>query len=93
MGAVVSELVDALPQLVDCKPTLVSLADAGSHAIQAVAILGVARGSTAESSAEDLVAQARLAIEAAREVGLLAVRIQFIGVLFGGRLCLDSGPW
>jgi len=68
LSAVVSELVEALPQLAACSSTSVSLVGAGSQASRARAVLAVSRGSATDSSTEALVAQARSTVEAARKV-------------------------
>merc|ERR1712062_235050 len=66
LSAVVSELADALPLLAACTPTSVSLVGADSQARLARFGLDVSRSSAADIP-EELVVQARLAIEAVRK--------------------------
>jgi len=65
LAVVVSELADALPQLAACKSAPVFLSGVHSRALAGRAAV---QSSASGSSVDDLVAQARLTIEAARVV-------------------------
>jgi hypothetical protein len=65
LAAAVSELADVLPQIAACKSVPVFLSGARSRAL---ADRAAVRSSTSGSSVDDLMAQARSTIEAARKV-------------------------
>ena len=77
LAAVVSELADALPQLAACRSAPVFLSGVRSRALAGRAAV---RSSTSGSNVDDLVAQARSIIEAARTVRWVVVRLALAGV-------------
>ena len=75
LAAVVSELAGALPQLAACRSAPVFLSGVRSRALAGRAAV---RSSTSGSNVDDLVAQARSIIEAARTVRWVVVRVALL---------------